>query len=278
MPQEEIKKPKNFSASLVSPEELRKKDIKPPVPPPPVMKKIRPVPLPRKAPAPSIMPKPIPEKPVPAIRQKPIPFPEKPVVPGEGKEIGKPLPEGIPPGVGKSEKSGEGLDARTHPGKTEDDITSTKRGEKDKLSDKPGFLDRAKLFDKGVIGEAARKETSGVHKKDETVKLDTSQYRYAGYNRLLRDKIENSGCWVYPPEAIQRRIYGDVFIDFTIMKNGKLEKAELIRTSGYKMLDDAALRALKDCEPYWPLPDEWGRDTFTVQGHFIYAPTGFFVR
>lgn len=75
-----------------------------------------------------------------------------------------------------------------------------------------------------------------------------------------------------------RGIYGDLYIKFTIDKKGKLISLELLRTSGYKMLDDAAIKALKDAEPFWPLPDDWQKDSLTITGHFIYTLHGFYLR
>ena len=263
LPEEAKKKPAAFFASLVSPEELAKPEIRP-VPPPPAIWK-EPQRLPRKAP---IAPK----------RPEYVPSPEKPVVPGMGKETGKQLPEGFHPGPGKSERPGEGLDASTRPG-TDGDNTSGKPGvsKDDKLSDKPGYLDRQKLFDKEVIGESARKQLAGAQKKkDNSITFDTSDYKYAGYMRKLKEKIES--IWVYPPEAASRRIYGDLKLRFTILKNGKLGAVELVRTSGYKMLDDAAIKALKDGEPYWPIPEEWGMESYTIVGQFIYSIYGYSLR
>ena len=217
-----------------------------------------------------------PRPPVSPARPRYIPSPDKPVVPGMGKETGKQLPEGVHPGPGKSEKPGEGLDARTRPGPTESDNSSRKSGvpKNGTLSDKPGYLDRAKLFDPGVIGESARKEEAGAQKKkDDSITFDTSDYRYAGYMRKLKEKIES--IWVYPPEAQARGLYGDLKIRFTIKKDGKLGAVELERTSGYKMLDDAAIKALKDGEPYWPIPEEWGMDSYTILGHFVYTMYGY---
>jgi protein TonB len=258
MPEEVKKKPAAFLARLVSPEELQKAE-KIPVPPP--LKK-GPLRLPQKTPMAPIQP-------------KYMPSTEKPVAPGMGKEAGKQLPEGVIPGQGKSEKQGEGLDPRTHPGTTDGD--SDKSDTKDgKLSDKPGYLDRSKLFDRGVIAESARKQVAGARKKDDTITFDTSDYRYAGYMKKLKEKIES--IWVYPPEAAARGIYGDLKIRFTILKNGKLGEVELVRTSGNKLLDDAAMKALKDGEPYWPIPAEWGMESYTVPGHFIYSIYGYGLR
>jgi len=256
-------KPKEFITRLISPEELSKPAIKPSLPLPPVMKKNVPSRL-------------SPRPPVSQARPRYAPSPDRPVVPGMGKETGKKLPEGIQPGTGKSAKPGEGLDARTRPGPTEGDNRSRKAGipENGRLSDKPGYLDRAKLFDQGVIGDSARREEAGAQKKkDDSITFDTSDYRVAGYMRKLKEKIES--IWVYPPEAEAKGLYGDVIIRFTILKNGKLGAVELVRTSGRRFFDDAAIKALKDGEPYWPIPEKWGMDSYTILGHFVYSIYGY---
>ena len=261
IPEEAKNKPKEFITRLISPEELSKPAIKPSLPMPPAMKKNAPS---------RISPRP----PVSQARPR-IPYPYKPVVPGMGKETGKQLPEGLHPGPGKSEKPGEGLDARTRPGTGRDSSLRRPGVPKDgTFNDKPGYLDRAKLFDPGVIGDSARKEESGAQKKkNDSITFDTSDYKYAGYMRKLKEKIES--IWVYPPEAQARGLYGDLKIRFTIKRNGKLGAVELERTSGYKMLDDAAIKALKDGEPYWPIPEEWGMDSYTILGHFVYTLYGY---
>jgi protein TonB len=264
LPAEVKKEPDAFFARLVSPEELRKTEIRPVSPSPAVSKE--PMRSPRRAPT-------------APIRPEYIPSTEKPVVPGMGKEIGKQLPEGLRPGPGKSEKQGEGLDVRTRPGSTDGDNRPGKSdaSKNDKLSDKPGYLDRAKLFDKGVIGESARKEVPGAQKRrDDSITFDTSDYRYAGYMRKLKEKIES--IWVYPPEEAAQRHEGDLKIRFSILKNGKLGEVELVRTSGNPRLDNAAIKALRDGEPYWPVPAEWGMESYTILGHFVYSIYGYSLR
>jgi periplasmic protein TonB len=260
-PEDVKKKPEEFITRLISPEELSKPEIKPSLPPPGAGQKSRPLRLPPRPPRPE------------------VPSPDKPLVPGMGKESGKQQREIAHPDFGKSEKPGEGPDSRTRPGAPEGEKRTGRPGasEPDKFDDKPGYLDRARLFDKGVIGQSASKELSGAKKKrDDSVTFDTSDYRYAGYMRKLKDKIES--IWVYPPEALARRLIGDLKIRFTIKKNGMLGEVELERTSGYKTLDDAAIRALKDGEPYWPIPEEWGMDSYTVAGHFVYSLYGYSLR
>lgn len=134
---------------------------------------------------------------------------------------------------------------------------------------------REKLFDKDVIGKLAQKD-KGNTKPEGGITFDTREFRYYGYMQRLKEKIE--GIWRYPSDAAEKGIYGDLYIRFTIKKDGKLGAVELIRTSGHKSLDDAAIKALKDAEPYWPLPDEWGRDGLAITGHFVYSLHGAYIR
>lgn len=257
VPEPKIKKAREFVTSLVSPQELRR----PETPIKPV-----PRPLPGTAPKPKVSPQ---SRPAPFARttpgRQPSPL-EQPVVPGEGKEGGKPLPEGKRPEGGEVGKSGDSRGA----GELRDKRAPVTPGQ-------PGFS-VARSFRE--ITESMGEKNSGGHnkngKKDNTITFDTEDYRYAGYMRQLRQKIES--IWVYPPEAAAKGIYGDLKIQFTIKKDGRLGAIELVRTSGYKMLDDAAMKALKDGEPYWPLPDSWGRDSYTILGHFVYVYGGYYIR
>jgi protein TonB len=135
---------------------------------------------------------------------------------------------------------------------------------------------KEKLFDRNIIGDIAKRDVTKGEKEGQTFSFDVKEMRYLTYLRRLRDRIES--IWVYPPDAAAKGIYGDLILKFTIKKNGKLGSVELIRTSGHKDLDDAALRALRDADPFWPLPDEWGMEAYTIQGHFVYTIYGYYVR
>ncbi len=122
---------------------------------------------------------------------------------------------------------------------------------------------RERLFDRDIIAKLTPKKS-----EDNGITFDTKEYKYYGYMQRLREKIE--GIWKYPAEAAERKLNGELYIRFTIKKDGSLGAVELLHTSGYKILDDAAIRALRDADPYWPLPDSWKEDSLTITGHFVY--------
>lgn len=138
-----------------------------------------------------------------------------------------------------------------------------------------GLSSRQRLFaaEREAADVVAKKEEPG---KDSGITFDTKELRYHGYMSKLQSRIE--GIWKYPHEAASKGIYGDLRIKFTIKKDGMLGNVELGRTSGHRSLDEAAIKALKDAEPFWPLPEEWGREGITIDGHFIYTIHGIYIR
>lgn len=134
------------------------------------------------------------------------------------------------------------------------------------------------IFDKDIIAKLS-KQRKGKDEEIESSKglsFSAKEFNDWGYLQRLKEKIER--VWQYPPQAAERGIYGDLYIKFTIDKRGKLVYVELLRTSGYRMLDDAAIKALNDAQPFWPLPEDWQKDSLTITGHFIYTLRGFYLR
>ncbi|QWR76869.1 TonB family protein [Candidatus Magnetomonas plexicatena] len=129
------------------------------------------------------------------------------------------------------------------------------------------------LFDKDIIAKHARSGSQGTGRidgaeRDTAVSLETEDIRYEGYMRKLKQMIE--AAWVYPPDAVKRGITGDLQVSFTINKNGTLAQVYVMRTSGNRSLDEAAMQSVRDASPFWPLPDDWQKDSFTVKGRFVY--------
>lgn len=141
-----------------------------------------------------------------------------------------------------------------------------------KAKPSPEPTKRFPLFDKEIVEKFAKKESP----TDRGLSFDTSEFQHMGYMRRLKERIES--VWQYPLEAARKGIYGDLYIRFTILKNGRLGSAELVRTSGHKDLDEAAIKALKDAEPFWPLPEDYDKDSLTITGHFIYTIGLFYIR
>ncbi|MGY1530481.1 energy transducer TonB [Luteimonas sp. A649] len=86
------------------------------------------------------------------------------------------------------------------------------------------------------------------------VSASTQEWVYATYLRAWVDRVERVGNLNYPDEARRRQLSGTLVISVAIRRDGSVERAEVIQSSGIRLLDAAALRIASLAEPYPPLP------------------------
>ena len=65
----------------------------------------------------------------------------------------------------------------------------------------------------------------------------------------------------YPEVAKRLAANGTVVLDVAIGRNGSLQEIQLVKSSGNKLLDDAAIRIAKLAAPFDPLPEKILRHT-----------------
>ena len=87
-----------------------------------------------------------------------------------------------------------------------------------------------------------------------------SEYRFALYEEGWRAKIERVGTLNYPAEA-RGKIYGSLRLTVTLRPDGTIDSVELDRSSGLKILDEAAFRILQLAAPFAAFPAEISKDT-----------------
>lgn len=97
--------------------------------------------------------------------------------------------------------------------------------------------------------------------KRQFVGARAAEYRFAIYVDKWRQKIERVGNLNYPEEARQKKIYGSLQLTVAIKSNGEIESVEINRPSGYKVLDQAALRIVRLASPFEPFPPNIRVDT-----------------
>ncbi|PKO84616.1 MAG: energy transducer TonB [Betaproteobacteria bacterium HGW-Betaproteobacteria-11] len=91
-----------------------------------------------------------------------------------------------------------------------------------------------------------------------------SEYRFAQYVEDWRQKIERVGNMNYPTAA-RGRLYGSLVLTVVIKADGELDRVEINRSSGQKVLDEAAQRIVRLAAPYAPFPDNIRRDTDVLE-------------
>ena len=87
------------------------------------------------------------------------------------------------------------------------------------------------------------------------------EYRFAQYVDNWRLKVERIGNLNYPGEAKTRRLYGSLQLTVAIKADGEVEAVEVNRSSGHKVLDQAAIRIVRLAAPFDRFPDNIRSDT-----------------
>lgn len=129
------------------------------------------------------------------------------------------------------------------------------------------------LKTKNVKSAGIRNPSRGI--KSATVDLNTTTIKYASYLLHVKNKIEN--VWEYPYRARREGISGTLVIKFSINKNGSIYNISILRSSGKKMLDEAAVRAIYNAARYNPFPRYWKINRLNIIGTFIYELSNFYV-
>lgn len=91
----------------------------------------------------------------------------------------------------------------------------------------------------------------------------TQEYRFSRYVEDWRAKVERIGNLNYPEAAKREKLTGSLLLTVGIKTDGSIESIEINRSSGRKILDDAAVRIVRLAgqNGFAPLPPDISRDT-----------------
>ena len=106
----------------------------------------------------------------------------------------------------------------------------------------------------------------------DTISLDTKDKRYVSYARLIKGKIVSQ--WRYPSAARDRLIEGQLMVLFSLVREGEIIEVSLLNPSGYAVLDEEAVRAIRAAAPFPPFPDHVAVKRLNIQASFDYRLTG----
>ncbi|MCB1789082.1 MAG: energy transducer TonB [Gammaproteobacteria bacterium] len=108
-----------------------------------------------------------------------------------------------------------------------------------------------------LTAELDRRTLSASHQdRRKAVNASTQEYRYAAYLESWRSKVEKIGNLNYPDEAKRRRLYGNLLMHVAVRADGSVERIRVVRSSGHKLLDDAAVRIVRMSAPFAPFPPD----------------------
>jgi len=87
----------------------------------------------------------------------------------------------------------------------------------------------------------------------------TKRAEDAAYLNSWRERIEAIGNRNYPQQARQQQIFGDLRLLVALYPNGEIKEVRVLKSSGQKVLDEAAIRIVHMAAPYEPFPAEMGQ-------------------
>ena len=102
----------------------------------------------------------------------------------------------------------------------------------------------------------------------ETISLDTKDRRYVSYAKAVKEKIAQQ--WKYPPEARRNLMEGKLFLVFSLSRNGQVERITIVNSSGFPILDEEAVRAVRASAPYPAFPDHIAVGRLNIEANFDY--------
>lgn len=94
--------------------------------------------------------------------------------------------------------------------------------------------------------------------------ITAQKYIAAAYERAWQKKVERIGNLNYPDEARRKKLSGNLLISVWIAKDGSVKKIKVHRSSGHRILDDAAVRIVRLAAPFAPLPEELARQADVI--------------
>jgi protein TonB len=99
-------------------------------------------------------------------------------------------------------------------------------------------------------------EYASQRPRHKSINASTREYRYSAYLEAWRKKVERVGNLNYPDEAKRKKLYGDLLLHVSLRADGSVQQIRVVRSSGHKILDDAAMRIVRLASPFAPFPTE----------------------
>lgn len=189
---------------------------------------------------------------------------------GAGLEKQKPKPSQQKiPNIGKNEeKKGETKKPKKKKAVAHRVITQKKKSIKKvsktkkvapKKETKPAELS-VEVLEKQIaqLGERVRylKQNAEKTKIKFVNSISAHKYVAAQYVRDWERKVERIGNLNYPEAARKKNLSGTLSLDVGIKSNGSIYNIRVARSSGSKVLDDAAKRIVRMSAPFAPLPKQ----------------------
>lgn len=92
--------------------------------------------------------------------------------------------------------------------------------------------------------------------KKKFISSNTREYVYAAYMKGWVGRVERVGNLNYPDEARRQAVYGELVLTVGLNRDGTIKSMDVIKSSGHKLLDEAAQRIVRLAAPFPALPTD----------------------
>ncbi len=175
-----------------------------------------------------------------------------PLIPQDVVDITTPTPPSFQQPKQQKASRKELMSQQTSKDKIVTDVEPVKKSEtKSKTAAELISQSRAIASLEVELGESMRAYSQMPRNK--YITAQTKEYKYATYMESWRRKVEKIGNLNFPEEAKRRNLKGSLMLDVAINADGTIRSIKVRRSSGHKLLDDAAMRIVHLAAPFAPL-------------------------
>ncbi len=121
---------------------------------------------------------------------------------------------------------------------------------------------------KELLPPIALSPSDGSPNSEGPIRLDTREPKYISYFDSIKRAIEIE--WQYPEPALRQGLQGILILEFTVSGSGNLQRTRLMRSSGFPVLDEEAIRAVQAASPFHPIPPWIGKNRLDIIASFEY--------
>jgi protein TonB len=107
----------------------------------------------------------------------------------------------------------------------------------------------------------ARSAAYAKRVRRKSVSASTREFKYASYLGAWAHKVERIGNLNYPPAAKEQRLYGSLILHVAVRADGSVERIRVVRSSGFDLLDQAAIQIVELAAPFSPFPPDIAAET-----------------
>ena len=109
------------------------------------------------------------------------------------------------------------------------------------------------------LDERLKQKKQRIRKK--FISASTKENKYALYMKLWTSKVEHVGNLNYPEIAKEKKLSGKLRLDVALNSDGSVASTRIMVSSGYPVLDEAAIRIVNLAAPYPPFSDDIREET-----------------